>query len=64
MSQPLRCAYISIVIAVHEARLAASSSCGLGRGVVAAGIARLVGADEVVADLDVVLVGAGAAGGR
>ena len=30
MSQPLRFAYISIVIAVHEARLAASSSCGLG----------------------------------
>ena len=30
MSQPLRWAYISIVIAVHEARLAASSSCGLG----------------------------------
>src|SRR5436853_834286 len=30
MSQPLRFAYISIVIAVHEARLAASSSWGLG----------------------------------
>src|SRR5919205_570787 len=30
MSQPLRPAYISIVIAVHDARLAASSSCGLG----------------------------------
>ena len=30
MSQPLRCAYISIVIAVHAARLPASSSCGLG----------------------------------
>ncbi len=30
MSQPLCLAYISIVIAVHEARLAASSSCGLG----------------------------------
>ena len=30
MSQPLRLAYISIVIAVHDARLAASSSCGLG----------------------------------
>src|SRR3954447_12459441 len=29
-SQPLRVAYISMVIAVHEARLAASSSCGLG----------------------------------
>src|SRR4051794_38361248 len=29
-SQPLRLAYISIVIAVHEARLAASSSWGLG----------------------------------
>jgi hypothetical protein len=29
-SQPLRAAYISIVTAVHEARLAASSSCGLG----------------------------------
>ena len=28
-SQPLRIAYISIVIAVHEARLAASSSCRL-----------------------------------
>src|SRR5436309_5734379 len=30
MSQPLRLAYISIVTAVHDARLAASSSCGLG----------------------------------
>src|SRR5919199_6291277 len=30
MSQPFRLAYISIVIAVHEARLAASSSWGLG----------------------------------
>src|SRR5438105_184614 len=30
MSQPLRSAYISIVIAVHAARLAAKSSCGLG----------------------------------
>ncbi len=30
MSQPLRVAYISIVTAVQEARLAASSSCGLG----------------------------------
>src|ERR671932_452724 len=30
MSQPLRFAYISIVIAVPDARLAASSSCGLG----------------------------------
>src|SRR5215207_6623939 len=28
--QPLRVAYISIVIAVHEASEAASSSCGLG----------------------------------
>src|SRR3954454_5987655 len=28
--QPLRLAYISIVIAVHEASEAASSSCGLG----------------------------------
>src|SRR4051812_47559302 len=30
MSQPLRLAYISIVMAVHEARLPASSSWGLG----------------------------------
>jgi hypothetical protein len=30
MSQPLRWAYISIVTAVHEARLAASSSWGSG----------------------------------
>src|SRR2546423_6266996 len=30
MSQPLRLAYISIVIAVHDARLAARSSWGLG----------------------------------
>ena len=30
MSQPLRWAYISIVIAVQEASAAASSSCGLG----------------------------------
>ena len=30
MSQPLRRAYISIVIAVQEASEAASSSCGLG----------------------------------
>src|SRR5438105_6730761 len=30
MSQPLRLAYISIVIAVHAARLAATSSWGLG----------------------------------
>src|SRR5919199_4341560 len=30
ISHPLRLAYISIVIAVHDARLAASSSCGLG----------------------------------
>src|SRR6476620_7827223 len=30
MSQRLRDAYISMVTAVHEARLAASSSCGLG----------------------------------
>src|SRR5687768_15486569 len=29
-SQPLRLAYISIVIAVHDASEAASSSCGLG----------------------------------
>src|SRR5207247_6023947 len=29
-SQPLRCAYISIVMAVHDARLAASRSCGHG----------------------------------
>src|SRR3954453_7108921 len=28
--QPLRLAYISIVIAVHDASEAASSSCGLG----------------------------------
>ena len=37
MSQPLRSAYISMVIALQEARLAASSSCGLGPESVAAG---------------------------
>ena len=53
-SQPLRLAYISIVIAVHEASEAASSSCGLGPAVVAAVVLRLVGRDRVRADLDVV----------
>ena len=63
-SQPLRSAYISSVIAVHEASETARYSCGLGAGVVTPGLAGLVGADDVVADLEVVLVGAGAAAAR
>ena len=54
MFQPLRLAYISIVIAVHEASDAASSSCGLGPVVVAAVPRRLVGGERVLAHLDVV----------
>ena len=54
MSQPLRLAYISIVIAVHDARLAASSSCGLGPSSSPAEVRRLVGRQLMVADVDLV----------
>ena len=61
MSQPLRLAYISIVIALHEARLAASSSSGLGPASVPPWSDGLVGHQAVPADLDVVLQGAAGA---
>ncbi len=43
--------YISIVIAVHDARLAASSSCGVGASS-SPMVAGLVGQDLVPADVD------------
>ena len=55
MSQPLRWAYISIVMAVQEARLAASSSCGLGPASSPPRSSGSSAVSSVVADLDVLL---------
>ena len=51
-SQPLRLAYISMVIAVQEARLAASSSCGLGPESSPPSSLRLVRHQRVATHLD------------
>ena len=62
-SQPLRSAYISIVIAVQAARLAASSRVGEGPVSVPPASARLVDDERVAAlDLDVVGVALAPAG--
>ena len=51
-SQPLRWAYISIVIAVHDARLAASSSWGSGPASSPPAASGLVDDQLVIADLN------------
>ena len=61
MSQPLRLAYISIVIALQEARLAASSSWGLGPASVPPWARGSSAVTRCAADLDVVLQGAAGA---